>query len=195
MKIGLYFGSFNPIHNGHLIVANILVETTDLQEVWFVISPRNPFKSSSTLLHEFDRLHMVRLAIEDNYHFKATDVEFQMPRPSYTIDTLVYLQEKHPHHQFKLIMGSDNMKFFPKWKNSEVILNQFGLYIYPRPGAHPNDSDQTILLKHPHVKVFEAPLLDISATFIRQCIQKERSIRYLVPDSVTDFIQSKKLYQ
>ena len=189
MKIGLFFGSFNPIHSGHLIIANIMVETTDLDQVWFVVSPQNPFKKSASLLHEFDRLDMVNAAIYDNYSLKASDVEFNMPKPSYTVDTLTYLFEKYPDKKFSLIIGEDNLKSFPKWKNAHFILENYQLYVYPRPNVQPYD-----LFSHPNVKMVDAPMIDISATFIRKCIKKGLSIKYLVHDSVAEMIQSKKYY-
>jgi nicotinate-nucleotide adenylyltransferase len=190
MEIGLFFGSFNPIHNGHLIIAQSVLEFAKLHEVWFVVSPQNPFKKNKNLLHEFDRLDMVRLAIEDNDGFRATDIEFHMPRPSYTIDTLVYLKEKYPQNKFKLIIGGDNLAIFPKWKNNQMILEEFGLIVYPRPGSATADD----LLAHPNVNTVESPLLSISATYIRKCIREEKSIRYLVPSRVDEYIKSKKLY-
>jgi len=189
MKVGLYFGSFNPIHNGHLIIAQAVQELAKLDEVWFVVSPQNPLKRAKALLHEFDRFDMVKLAIEDNYRFKVSDIEFNMPRPSYTIDTLTYLKEKHQGHEFKLIIGGDNLSIFPKWKNSEKIIEDFGLIVYPRPG-----SKQNKLIDHPNVSFVEAPLLDISATFIRKSIRENRSIQYLVPEKASEYINSRKLY-
>lgn len=187
MKIGLFFGSFNPVHIGHLIIANVMQDRTDLDEIWFVVSPQNPFKKQKSLLHEFDRLKMVELAIADHFYFRASDVEFHMPRPSYTIDTLTYLSEKHPNHQFRLIVGSDNLTHFNKWKNFEVILEHYGLYVYPRPGELQD-------LKHPNIRYVEAPLMDISATFIRDSIKKGHSVKYLLPQSVEDYIRDKKLF-
>lgn len=189
MKIGLFFGSFNPIHIGHLIIANTMAENTDLEEVWFVVSPQNPFKKQKSLLHEFDRLEMVERAIQDNFKLKASDVEFHLPRPSYTIDTLTVLQEKYPEHQFGLIMGGDNLSHFHKWKNYEQILEYFQLYIYPRPDASPSDLDN-----HPKVNFVESPLMSISATFIRKNIKAQKSIRYLVPESVELHIKANKFY-
>ena len=189
MKIGLFFGSFNPIHIGHLIIANTVAESTDVNQVWFVVSPHNPFKKSSSLLHEFDRLDMVRLAIADNANLNVTDIEFNLPRPSYTIDTLTYLQEKYPQHNFRLIIGEDNLPTFGKWKNYKQILEYYGLYVYPRPGTV-----QSEFIKHPNVKMIEAPMLDISATFIRNAIRSNRSIKYLVPDDVETMIRAKKFY-
>ena len=190
MKIGLFFGSFNPIHTGHMIIANLMVETTDLDKVWFVVSPQNPFKPSKGLLHEFDRYDMVQAAVYGNYKLEVSDVEFQMPKPSYTIDTLAYLTEKHSTKEFKVIIGEDNLANFTKWKNYHRILEDYGLYVYPRPNAQPSE-----LKQHPSVKMVDAPLIDISATFIRTCIRKGQSVRYLVPDAVEALIRNKKFYQ
>ncbi|HEY9489409.1 MAG TPA: nicotinate (nicotinamide) nucleotide adenylyltransferase [Chryseosolibacter sp.] len=189
MKIGLFFGSFNPIHIGHLIIANIMAETTDLQKVWMVVSPQNPLKPSKGLLHEFDRYDMVRAAVYDHYKIEASDVEFHLPKPSFTIHTLLYLSEKHPDKEFKVIMGEDNLVNFVKWKSHDRILEDYGLYVYPRPDAQPSE-----LKSHPNVKMVDAPLLDISATFIRRCIRKGQSIRYLVPDIVEEMIRTKGFY-
>lgn len=189
-KIGLFFGSFNPIHIGHMIIANIMAENTDLNKVWFVVSPQNPFKPSKGLLHEFDRYDMVKAAIADHYKLEVSDVEFNLPKPSYTIHTLAYLTEKFPGKEFKVIIGEDNLGNFAKWKNYEQILNQFGLYVYPRP--HVTNSE---LKRHPNVKMIEAPLLDISATYIRNCIKNNKSIRYLVPEPVEQLIRLKHFYQ
>ncbi len=189
-KIGLFFGSFNPIHVGHMIIANIMAENTDLNKVWFVVSPQNPFKPSKGLLHEFDRYDMVKAAIADHYKLEVSDVEFNLPKPSYTIHTLAYLTQKFPGKEFKVIIGEDNLENFAKWKNHEQILEQFGLYVYPRP--HVTNSE---LKRHPNVKIIEAPLLDISATYIRNCIKNNKSIRYLVPESVEQMISLKHYYQ
>ena len=189
MKIGLFFGSFNPIHVGHLIIANAMAENTTLDEVWFVVSPQNPFKKKNTLLHEFDRYDMVEMAIADNYKLKVSDIEFHLPKPSYTIDTLTYIQEKFPQHQFALIMGSDNLSHFHKWKNYEQILNYFQVFLYPRPNTQASDFEQ-----HESVHTVEAPLLDISATFIRNLIKEEKSIKYLVHEAVEAYILQKKFY-
>lgn len=188
MKIGLFFGSFNPIHIGHLVIANVMQDRTDLDEVWFVVSPQNPLKKQSALLHEFDRLKMVELAIADHFYFRASDVEFRMPKPSYTVDTLAFLSDKYPQHQFKLIMGGDNLTHFHKWKNHEVLLEQYGLYVYPRPG-------ETKLTEHPNIRYVEAPLMEISATYIRDSIRQGHSVKYLLPEAVEDYIRDKKLYQ
>ncbi len=188
-KIGLFFGSFNPIHTGHMIIANIMAETTDLERVWFIVTPQNPLKPSKGLLHDFDRYDMVRAAVYDNYKLEVSDIEFHLPKPNYTIHTLVHLAEKHPDKEFKLIIGEDNLASFTKWKNYERILADYGLYVYPRP--HVTKSD---LIRHPNVKLVDAPLMDISATFIRNCIRQNKSVRYLVPDPVEAIIRAKHFY-
>jgi nicotinate-nucleotide adenylyltransferase len=189
LKIGLFFGSFNPIHVGHLIIANIMAETTDLNKVWFIVSPQNPHKPSKGLLHEFDRYDMVRAAVYDSFKLEVSDIEFHLPKPSYTIHTLVHLKEKHPDKDFKVIIGEDNLTNFTKWKNYERILEHYGLYVYPRPGTQLSD-----LKMHPNVKMVDAPMIDISATFIRSCIRKNQSIRYLVPDAVEEKIRANGFY-
>src|SRR5690349_10795727 len=189
MKIGLFFGSFNPIHIGHLVIANIMAETTDLNKVWFIVSPQNPLKPSKGLLHEFDRFDMVRAAVHDHYKIEVSDIEFHLPKPSYTIHTLVHLKEKHPDKEFKVIIGEDNLESFTRWKNYEIILKDYGLYVYPRPHAQLSE-----LKKHPNVKMVDAPMMDISATFIRNCIRKKQSVRYLVPDVVEEMIRGKGFY-
>jgi nicotinate-nucleotide adenylyltransferase len=175
---------------GHLIIANLMAETTDLKKVWFVVSPQNPFKPSKGLLHEFDRYDMVRAAIFNNFKLEVSDIEFHLPKPSYTIHTLVHLHEKFPDKEFKIIMGEDNLASFTRWKNYERILEDYGLYVYRRPNVQLSD-----LHSHPNVTFVEAPLLDISATFIRNCIRNKQSVRYLVPDVVEEMIRAKGFYQ
>lgn len=170
-----------------MIIANIMQDQTDLDEIWFVVSPQNPFKSRKSLLHEFDRLRMVELAIEKNYHFRSCDVEFHMPKPSYTIDTLSYLSDKYPQHEFKLVIGGDNLNSFHKWKNSEAILEYYGLYVYPRPNA-------TFVIDHPNVRYIESPMIDVSATFIRKAIKNGHSVKYLLQEAVEDYIRDKKFF-
>lgn len=190
MKIGLFFGSFNPIHTGHLIIANLIKEQTDLNQVWFVVSPHNPFKKRKNLLHDFDRLDMVRAAVFENYDLRDCDIEFNMPKPSYTVDTLAYLSDRYPDHHFQLIIGEDNLMHFKKWKNYEVILENYGILVYPRPGMIAGDIKQ-----HKNIKYVQAPKMDISATFIRECIKKNISVRYLVPEPVLEIIESKQFYK
>ena len=197
MKVGLFFGSFNPIHSGHLIVANYIVEATNLDELWFVISPRNPFKSAKSLLHEFDRIDLVERAIEDNLNFKATDVEFHLPKPSYTITTLTHLAEKHGH-DFALILGEDNLHSFTNWRNHQQILKNHAIYVYPRPGVSPKDSvtANQDLLGHPHINIVsDAPIIGISATMIRKFVKENKSLKYLVPDKVAEMIHDRKFYR
>jgi nicotinate-nucleotide adenylyltransferase len=178
MKIGLFFGSFNPIHHGHLMVASFIANHTDLQQIWLVVSPQNPHKTQSSLLNEYDRLHLAQLAIEDDTQIKVSDIEFKLPKPSYTIDTLTYLQEKYPQHQFYVIMGSDSFQNLPKWKNFEALVKNYQFIVYRRPGFDITEkfgADITYL---------EAPMLELSATLIRNNCKDGITIRYLVPEDV-----------
>ncbi len=188
MKIGLYFGSFNPIHVGHLIIANHILNVSSLQRIWLVISPQNPFKKSHTLLNEFDRLHLVQKAIADDDRFKAVDIEFSLPKPSYTSATLSYLSEKYPDHQFELIMGSDSFQNLGKWKNAQYIIENYRINVYNRPGFPVENTLGADVL------VMEAPLLEISATYIRELIKKGQSIKYLVPPAVEEEIYRNRLF-
>lgn len=190
MKVGLFFGSFNPIHNGHLIIANYICETTDLDKVWLVVSPHNPLKTKDSLLRDYDRLHLVNLAIKDNPHLKASDVEFKLPKPSYTIDTLVYIKEKYPQHEFCLIMGSDNIETIYKWKNYEMLLNNYTIYIYPRKA-----SDKNPYPENKNIHFLDFPFLDISATFIRNNLKKGVSMQYFLPEAVWKYIAENNLYR
>lgn len=190
MKIGLFFGSFNPIHVGHLIIANFMATHTDLKEVWLVVSPQNPFKKKHSLAKDYDRLHLVRLAIGDNPKLKASNIEFDLPKPSYTVDTLTYLKEKYPKKEFVLIMGGDNLGTFHKWKNYEIILENHQIYVYSRPKYELGS-----LADHSAVSLFEAPQMDISASYIRSCIKNGKSIRYLVVDAVFEYINASRLYR
>ncbi len=189
MKIGLFFGSFNPIHNGHLIIANQILNHTDCKKIWFVVSPHNPLKEKESLLNQFDRLHMVNLAIENNPSFKSSDVEFKLPLPSYTIDTLQHLNEKYPQHDFSIIMGSDNLNSLNKWKNYEALIKYHTIYVYKR-GETITNYNQT-----PSIQILDFPFLNISSTYIRQLIQQKKSVRYLVPDIVEDYIKSNRYYR
>ena len=189
-KIGLFFGSFNPVHVGHMIIANFMATHTSLNQVWMVVSPHNPHKSKKTLAKDYDRLHLVKLAIGDNLNLKASDIEFSLPKPSYTIDTLAYLKEKYPNYQFTLIMGGDNLATFHKWKNHELILLHHPFYVYQRP-----DYNLGALLHHPKVHIFEAPLMQISASYIRKCLQEGKSIEYLVPEKVFQYLEDHNIYK
>lgn len=182
MKIGLYFGSFNPVHVAHLIIANHILNETGIEKIWFIVSPQNPFKNESTLLNEYHRLHLVRLATENDNRIKASEIEFTLPRPSYTVDTLVYLAEKFPEHEFSIIMGSDSYQNLPKWKNAELIMNNYDLYVYLRPGFEIKNSDA------PRLHLLKAPLLELTSTHIRKTITEGKSIRYMVPESVFEEI-------
>ena len=189
MKIGLFFGSFNPVHNGHLIIGNYVCERTDLDKVWLVVSPQNPLKQKETLLREYDRLHLINLAIEDNKNLKASNIEFKLPKPSYTIDTLIYLKEKYPQHQFALIMGSDNLATLHKWKNYEQILKNYDLLVYKRNGFIENPFP-----KNKNIHFLDFPFLDISATFIRENLRQGNSMQYFLPEPVWKYIDEMKLY-
>ena len=166
-----------------------MAENTDLNKVWFIVSPQNPLKPSKGLLHEFDRYDLVRAAISDHYKLEVSDVEFTLSKPNYTIHTLTHLSGKHPGKEFKVIIGEDNLENFIKWKNYQQILDHYGLYVYRRPPSKPSQ-----LIDHPNVKIIDAPLLDISATYIRQCIKANKSIRYLVPERVEQIIKAKVFY-
>lgn len=190
MKVGLFFGSFNPIHQGHLILAEAALTKTDIQELWFVISPQNPFKQKKNLLSEYERLKLVELAVEGHDQIRASNIEFFLPKPSYTIDTLTHLADKYRKHEFSLVMGQDNLQHLHKWKNYEAILKYYPIYVYPRVTAEAGPLDE-----HEGVHLFEAPLLNISATYIRQEIKAGKSIRYLMPEEVRQYIESKGLYK
>ncbi|HRP30744.1 MAG TPA: nicotinate (nicotinamide) nucleotide adenylyltransferase [Agriterribacter sp.] len=189
MFIGLYFGSFNPIHHGHLIIASYIADNTSIDQVWLIVSPQNPFKVSHTLLNEYQRLHLVRAAIEGEPKLRALDIEFHLPKPSYTIDTLAYLEEKYPQHQFAVIMGSDSYQNLPKWKNAKVLMQRYPIFVYIRAGFEVAET------QHPNLTVLDAPLLQISATRIREMVKQGRSIRYLVPDIVKDEIDKNGYYK
>lgn len=190
-QVALFFGSFNPIHVGHLIIANTIQQETDLDQVWFVVSPQNPFKEKASLLEEAVRLELVDLAIQDNHHFRSSNVEFNLPKPSYTIDTLKYIEERHKNfYDFHLIMGSDNLQHFHKWKNYEQILAQHKIYAYNRPG-----SDQSDFHNHPQVQLVDGPLLHISASFIRGYLKENKSIQYLVTPPVAELIEKFGYYK
>ena len=189
MNIGLYFGSFNPIHIGHLIIANHVLNETSLEKIWFIVSPQNPLKKSNSLLNEFDRLHLVRLAVQDDNRIKCSDIEFSLSKPSYTTNTLAFLTEKYPEHKFSIIMGSDSYQNLDKWKNFETIVSNYSIYVYKREGHEINKfwGERPVILN--------APLIQISATQIRDHIKNSKSIRYLVPETVREEIETRKFYK
>ncbi|WP_333888504.1 nicotinate (nicotinamide) nucleotide adenylyltransferase [Sphingobacterium siyangense] len=188
-KIGLYFGSFNPVHIGHLIIANYMASFTELDEVWFVVSPQNPFKKKSTLADPYDRLEMLNLALEDAEHLRVTDIEFHLPIPSYTIDTLTHLKAKYPNREFVLLMGEDSLESLEKWKNADIILRDYQIYVYPRPGY-----DGGKLKDHHSITITATPLMELSSTFLRKAIKENKNIQFFVPQKVIEFIDKKGLY-
>ena len=190
MHIGLFFGSFNPIHVGHMVLANYMASYTDLEQVWFVVSPHNPLKEKSSLLNQNQRLHMVNLAIGDNDKLKSSNIEFGLSQPSYTINTLAHLKEKYPQHHFSLIMGEDNLESFTKWKNYEEILKNQKIYVYPRPNTNSGD-----LKNHPSIIMTEAPLMDISSTMIRQAIKDKKVVSFFVPQAVWQYLDEMHFYK
>lgn len=189
MKIGLYFGSFNPIHNGHLIIGNYILNTTHVDRVWFVVSPQNPLKKSRSLLGEHHRKHLIDLCLEGEVKLKSSNVEFKLPRPSYTIDTLIYLKEKYPQHVFSLIMGGDSFSNIKKWKNYQVLINGYEIFVYGRPGYEQKEEPLS------NIHFLHAPLLEISSTDIRKLIAEKKSIRWLLPDIAREEIESQQYYQ
>ncbi|MBO9620703.1 MAG: nicotinate-nucleotide adenylyltransferase [Niabella sp.] len=189
MKIGLFFGSFNPIHHGHLIIASHILNQGHTEKIWFVVSPHNPLKESAALLNENQRLHLVRLAVEEDTRMAVSDVEFLLPRPSYTAITLAHLSEKYPQHEFSLILGGDSFQNIEKWKNYKYILNNYNVYIYNRPGFMIDTTGNTQLT------VLDAPLLELSATMIRNLIKQKKSVHYLLPEKVIDEIEKSGYYR
>jgi nicotinate-nucleotide adenylyltransferase len=187
--VGLYFGSFNPVHIGHMAIANYFVEYANLTELWFVVTPHNPLKNRKTLLSDYQRLELLHLALRDYPKFKVSDIEFSLPKPSYTIDTLTYLDEKYPNKDFALIMGEDNLSSFNRWKNYEQILNNRKILVYPRPG-----SKISPFHNHKNVEMINAPNIEISSSFIRGAIKQKRDVRFFLPERVWDYIKSANIY-
>ncbi len=196
MKTGLYFGSFNPVHIGHMAIANYIFEFSELDEIWFVVSPQNPLKKKSSLLADHHRLHLTEIAIGDDHRFRVSDIESKLPKPSYTIDTLAYLREQHPTRQFALIMGSDNLSTIDKWKNAELLIDSYKIIVYPRlnKGKEPGQSVKS-MLKSADIDVVEAPLIDISGTFIRTAIKDKKDIRHFLPPGVWQYIKDMHFYE
>jgi nicotinate-nucleotide adenylyltransferase len=188
MKIGLFFGSFNPVHIGHLAIANYILEYTSIQQLWFVISPRNPLKPKQILLAEYHRRTLMELAIDREPRFHVSDVEFAMPKPSYTIDTLTLLKEKHPSHSFVIIMGADGLLAFNQWKDYQRIEENYLRYVYPRPGYRVNPAD------HRNITLVNAPRIEISSSFIREALINRKNIRFFLPEKVFDFIEEMHFY-
>jgi nicotinate-nucleotide adenylyltransferase len=195
-KIGLYFGSFNPVHIGHIAIAGYMTEFAGLDQVWFVVSPHNPLKNKETLLADHQRLYMAQLAIGDNVRLKATDIEFNLPVPSYTIDTLTYLKEKYPKNEFCLVMGEDNLYTVHKWKNADALINKYPIYIYPRPDSvKPSSPLLDQILSKADIHFVKAPLMDISGTFIREGIKKGKDMSYFLPPAVWNYIKEMHFYE
>jgi nicotinate-nucleotide adenylyltransferase len=191
MKVGLFFGTYNPVHVGHMVIANYMVEFTDLDQVWMIVTPQNPFKQKESMLKDYDRLHLVKLAIGDDLKMKASDIEFGLPQPNYTSNTLAYLEDKFSDHEFVLIMGADNLEHFHKWKNHEHILDAHQIYVYPR-----LDSDEGGELKnHEKVKMVEAPIMKVSSSFIRQAIKEGKNVAHYMPDQVAAYVKEMNLYR
>lgn len=192
MKIGLFFGTFNPIHIGHMIIANHLAEFSDLEEVWFVITPLSPFKQKKSLLSNHHRLALANIAVEGFQKLKTSNIEFDLPQPNYTINTLAYLEEKYPNHQFCLIMGEDNLKGFHKWKNHEIILQNYEIYVYPRVSEGLAEHE---LINHPKIHKVNAPIVEISSTFIRKAIKQKMDVRAMLPLNVWKYIDEMNFYK
>jgi nicotinate-nucleotide adenylyltransferase len=192
MKVGLYFGTFNPIHTGHLIIANHMAEYSGLDQIWMVVTPHNPLKKKSTLLDDHHRLQMVFLATEDYPKLKPSDIEFRLPQPNYTVNTLAHLQEKFPTHVFSLIMGEDNLNSLHKWKNYEVLLQNHHIYVYPRIST---DAVNPEFENHPHIHMIDAPVVEISSTFIRNGVKEVKNVQPLLPHKVWQYIEHNLFYK
>lgn len=191
LTVGLYFGSYNPVHVGHMAIANYVVEYTDIDQLWFVVSPQNPLKAKASLLDNYQRLEMVHRAINYDNRLKASNIEFSLPKPSYTIDTLAYIGEKFPDYHFKILMGSDNIENFHKWKNHEAILENYGIIVYPRPGF-----DRSKILSHKNITIAEgAPLMEISSSFIRNAIKNGQDIRHFIPQKAWEYLDEMNFYK
>ncbi len=192
MKIGLYFGTFNPIHIGHLIIANHMAENTDLDQIWMVVTPHNPHKKKNTLLEDYHRLHMVHLATEDFPKIQPSDIEFKLPQPNYTVNTLAHLQEKFPKHQFCLLMGEDNLNSLHKWKNYEVILENHAIYVYPRVNSGEIDEQ---FINHSKIHRVAAPVIELSSTFIRESIKNGKNVVPMFPNKVWEYVEHNNFYK
>ncbi len=190
IKTGLFFGSFNPVHIGHLAIANYMVEFTDIDQVWFVVSGQNPLKKRKSLLADYHRLALVKEAIDDDHRFKASDVELKLPKPSYTIDTITYLKEKYPEREFVIIMGSDGLTTFDKWKNYKLLEKSVCRYVYPRPGVDLQSFDN-----YPNCIFTNAPMIDISSSFIRESIKNKKDVRFFLHEKVYKYISEMHFFE
>ena len=193
-KIGLFFGSFNPIHIGHLILANYILEKSDMAELWFVVSPQNPFKEKKSLLNDHNRLDMVNLSIKNYPKMRVSDVEFGLPKPSYTIDTLTYLHEKYPDYQFSLIMGEDNLAGLHKWKNADLLVKNHQIIVYPRVFEE-KQTDSKYNIDHDNITLITAPIIELSATEIRQMIKDDKNVRPMLPPEVFEYLDGSSFYK
>ena len=189
-KVGLYFGTYNPIHIGHMAIANYMVEFTDIDQLWFVVSPQNPHKKKTNLLNDYDRLELVHRAVDEDTRIRVSDIEFNMPKPSYTTDTLAYLKDKFPKYEFRILMGSDNLENFHKWKNYETIIENFGVIVYPRPG-----SAQSKYEEHKNITFTNAPQMEISSTFIRNAIKDGKDVRHFLPPKTWEYLDKMGFYR
>lgn len=192
-KIGLFFGSFNPIHIGHLILANYILENTDMDELWFVVSPQNPFKEKKSLLKDHNRLDMVQLAVKNYPKMRASNVEFSLPQPSYSIDTLTYLKEKHPDYHFALIMGEDNLETLPKWKNAQTLIENYQIIVYPRL-SEDSEKEKKMPL-HANISLIKAPIIELSATEIRKMLKEGKNVRPMLPPEVFEYLDGSNFYR
>jgi nicotinate-nucleotide adenylyltransferase len=190
LNVGLYFGSFNPVHIGHLAIANYMVEFTDIDQLWFVVSPQNPNKKKTNLLDDYQRLELVHRAVGNDNRLRASNIEFSLPRPSYTIDTLTYLKDQYPDYSFTILMGSDNLEYFHKWKNYEAITKNYHVIVYPRPGFNPDK-----IKSFSNITMVNAPLMEISSTFIRNSIKEGKNIKYFLPQKVFEYIEEMNFYK
>jgi len=197
MNIGLYFGSYNPIHVGHLIIANHMANQNNIDQVWLIVSPQNPLKNKATLLEDYHRLALVQAAIEDNEKLKASNIEFDLPKPSYTIDTLTYLQEKYPEHTFSLIMGEDNLRTLHKWKNYEQIIKYHTIYVYPRvlTEEETKRKETNNLKTHKNIILCDLPVMKISSSYIRKAIKEKKDYKYLLTEPVYKYISEMNFYK
>lgn len=191
LRVGLYFGSYNPIHIGHLAIANYMVEFMEIDQLWFVVSPQNPFKKKANLLDDYQRLELVHRAVEGDDRLRASNIEFNLPKPSYTIDTLTYVKDQYPGYRFIILMGSDNLESFHKWKNYDAIVENYGIIVYPRPGFDPSK-----IKIHPNITIAkEAPLMEISSSFIREAIGKGKDVRHFLPAKSREYLEEMNFYK